>query len=82
MKTVSYSEARQRLSELCGLVAERDETVIITRREKEAVVMISMEKYSKITRLVNDMTNNLRLSTDGERLLASADLPRAEKERA
>ena len=77
MKAVSFSEARQNLNDLCCLVSDRDETVIITRRDKADVVMMSMEKYSKFVRLINDMTNNLRLGTDGARLLASADLPRA-----
>lgn len=79
MKTVSYSEARQNLSELCELVAESNETVIVTRRDKQDVVLMSMAKYSKFTRLIDDMTNNLRLGTDGERLVASADLPRVEE---
>lgn len=78
MKTVSYSEARQGLSQLCSLVADSNETVIITRRDKQDVVLMSMAKYSKFTRLIDDMTNNLRLGTDGRRLVASADLPEME----
>ena len=74
MKTVSYSEARQNLSELCELKL----LASIDSRQQD-VVLMSMAKYSKFTRLIDDMTNNLRLGTDGERLVASADLPRVEE---
>ena len=39
MKAVSFSDARQNLNDLCSLVSDRDETVIITRRDKADVVM-------------------------------------------
>jgi prevent-host-death family protein len=80
MKTVSYSDARQNLSQLCTQVAEQDETIIITRRDKQDVVMLSMEKYSKFMRIFNDMTNNLQIGASGDKLYATADLPCNESE--
>ena len=75
MKTVAYSEARQRLKDICDDVAQNNETVIITRRDDKDVVMLSMEKYSKFLQIFNDMTNGLKLSAAENKLMATADLP-------
>ena len=75
MKTVSYSEARQHLKEICGEVAEQNETVIVTRRDGQDVVMLSVEKYSKFMRIFDDMTNGLQISASDKKLIATADLP-------
>jgi prevent-host-death family protein len=80
MKTVSYSDARQNLSDLCSQVAEQDETIIITRRDKQDVVLLSMEKYSKFMRIFNEMTNDLQIGTAGDKLYATASLPHQKKE--
>lgn len=75
MKTVAYSEARQHLKELCDEITTKDETVILTRRDGQDVVMLSMEKYSKFLKIFNDMTNGLKLSISGRKLMATAELP-------
>lgn len=75
MKTVSYSEARQHLKKICDEVAEQNETVIVTRRDGQDVVMLSVEKYSKFMRIFDDMTNGLQISASDKKLIATADLP-------
>ena len=75
MRTVAYSDARQHLKDICDEVSQKDETIIITRRDGRDVVMLSMEKYSKFLRIFNDMTNGLKLSITDQKLTATADLP-------
>ena len=75
MRTVAYSDARQHLKEICDKVSENNETVIITRRAGRDVVLLSMEKYSKFLRVIDDMTNGLKLSITDQKLTATADLP-------
>ena len=75
MRTVAYSDARQHLKDICDEVSQKDETIIITRRDGRDVVMLSMEKYSKFLRIFNDMTNGLKLSSSDHKLTATADLP-------
>ena len=75
MRTVAYSDARQHLKDICDEVSQKDETIIITRRDGRDVVMLSMEKYSKFLRIFNDMTNGLKLSAVDHKLTATADLP-------
>ena len=75
MRTVAYSDARQHLKEICDKVSENNETVIITRRDGRDVVLLSMEKYSKLLRVIDDMTNGLKLSITDQKLTATADLP-------
>ncbi len=75
MRTVAYSDARQHLKDICDEVSQKDETIIITRRDGRDVVMLSMEKYSKFLRIFNDMTNGLKLSAADHKLTATADLP-------
>ena len=56
MQTINISEAGARLPELCRIVAEDDEQVVLTR-EKGNVVMISMdewEDYTETVRLLKD----------------------------
>ena len=75
MRTVAYSDARQHLKDICDEVSQKDETIIITRRDGRDVVMLSMEKYSKFLRIFNDMTNGLKLSAADQKLTETADLP-------
>ena len=63
------------MKDICDEVSQKDETIIITRRDGRDVVMLSMEKYSKFLRIFNDMTNGLKLSAADHKLTATADLP-------
>lgn len=46
MEAITYTEARNRLAETLDRVAENHEPVIITRRGRQAVVMLSLEDYN------------------------------------
>lgn len=47
----NYSTVRQNLKAFCDKVVEEDEDLIITRKEHSDVVMMSLERYSKIMQL-------------------------------
>jgi len=45
MKTISYARARSKLAETMEKVCDDHAPVIITRRSKRSVVMLSLEDY-------------------------------------
>lgn len=48
MLAVNYSTYRSRLKEFCDRVINDSETVIVTRKNEENVVMMSLEEYNNI----------------------------------
>jgi antitoxin YefM len=46
MEAITYTEARNRLAETIDRVTANHEPVIITRRGREAVVMLSLEDFN------------------------------------
>jgi antitoxin YefM len=46
MEAITYTEARNRLAETIDRITENHEPVIITRRGRQAVVMLSLEDYN------------------------------------
>ena len=63
MFTIYYSEARKNLKQLCDQVAAKDETAIITRRDNEDVVLISMERYSRLMRLIEQKLSQVNVES-------------------
>lgn len=51
MMTENYSTVRQNLKAFCDKVSEENEDLIITRKEHQDVVMMSLERYSQIMEL-------------------------------
>ena len=49
VKTIAFTEARARLSELLDEVNERHEHIVITRHGRPAGVVLSSEDYDAIT---------------------------------
>lgn len=50
----NYSNVRQNLKMFCDLVVEKNEELIITRREGKNVVVMSLDKYNSLVRFQND----------------------------
>ena len=48
MITENYSTVRQNLKAFCDRVAEENVDLIVTRKEHSDVVMMSLERYSRI----------------------------------
>jgi len=48
MKSKTYTEARERLSDIIEKVCEDHEPLIITKRRDKAVVMMSLEDYESL----------------------------------
>lgn len=49
MKSITYTEAREKLSDTINKVCENHDTVTITKRRNTAVVMMSLEDYESLT---------------------------------
>ena len=67
MIAINYSTARENLKKYCDMVTNDFETIIITRKQDENVVIISEAEY-------NNLMENLYVRSDGDdydRLLKS-----------
>lgn len=69
MQAISYTRARGDLAKTMERVCEDHDPVIITRRNKNAVVMMSLDDYESL----NETSYLLRNPKNAERLLASID---------
>ncbi len=67
MKSKTYTEAREKLSDLIEKVCEDHDPLIITKRRDRAVVMMSLEDYESL----KETTYLLRSPRNARRLLES-----------
>ena len=67
MKSKTYTEAREKLSELIENVCEDHEPYIITKRRDKAVVMMSLEDFDSL----KETAYLLRSPKNARRLLES-----------
>lgn len=51
MQTVNYSTLRNNLKSYCDRAVEENETFIVTRREHQDVVLMSLDKYNNLMRI-------------------------------
>jgi antitoxin YefM len=52
MDTIPFSSARAKLEELMDRVCEKHEPLIITRKGKQSVIIMSLEDYRMITEVL------------------------------
>jgi antitoxin YefM len=67
MKSKTYTEARERLSDIIEKVCEDHDPIIITKRRDKAVVMMSLEDYESL----KETSYLLRSPRNARRLLES-----------
>ena len=67
MKAISYTSARNNLARTINEVCEDHDPVIITRRNRAAVIMLSLEDYESL----NETGYLLKSPKNAKRLLAS-----------
>lgn len=67
MKSKTYTEAREKLSDLIEKVCEDHDPLIITKRRDKAVVMISLEDYESL----EETSYLLKSPRNAQRLLES-----------
>ena len=66
MQTISFSQIRQNLATTIDAVVHNHSPLIITRQNKESVVMISLDDYRSIEEtayLMQSVTNASRLNS-------------------
>jgi len=51
MLAVNYSTIRSNLKEYCDMVTDENETVIVTRKGKKNVVVLSLEEYNELNKV-------------------------------
>ncbi len=54
MLAVNYATIRNNFKEYCDAAAERNETVIVTRKDEKNVVIMSLEQYNQITKAAHN----------------------------
>ena len=55
MLAVNYSTIRSKLKDYCDKATEDNETVIVTRKDEKNVVLISLEQYNEIMKVVRNV---------------------------
>ncbi|MCI7403959.1 MAG: type II toxin-antitoxin system Phd/YefM family antitoxin [Pyramidobacter sp.] len=48
MLAVSYSTIRTKLKDYCDAAVNNDETIIVTRKNEENVVLLSLDSYNRL----------------------------------
>lgn len=54
MLAVNYSTIRKNLKYYCDKVTDEHETVIVTRKDEKNVVIISLEEYNAMQKLIKN----------------------------
>ncbi|MBQ6066833.1 MAG: type II toxin-antitoxin system Phd/YefM family antitoxin [Clostridia bacterium] len=54
MLAVNYSTIRKNLKSYCDRVTDENETVIVTRKDEKNVVLISLEEWNELQRIVRN----------------------------
>lgn len=54
MLAVNYSTIRNHLKDYCDTVTEKNETVIVTRKDEKNVVLISLEQYNQMVKAAHN----------------------------
>jgi len=67
MKSITYTEAREKLAEMIRTVCRDHAPVIITRKRSDSVVMVSLEDYESLI----DTSYLLKSPKNARRLLES-----------
>ena len=65
-KTVPFTEARARLTELLDEVTERHEHVVITRNGRPAAVVLSSDEYAALAETLEVLEDDEALQALGE----------------
>lgn len=55
MLAVNYSTIRSKLKDYCDKATEDNETVIVTRKDEKNVVLISLEQYNELMKVVRNV---------------------------
>ena len=61
MLAVNYSTIRSKLKEYCDRATDEMETVIITRKNEKNVVLVSLEQYNQMMKLLKNAENQRNL---------------------
>lgn len=54
MLAVNYTTIRNNLKDYCDAATDNNETVIVTRKNKKNVVIMSLEQYNQIMKAAHD----------------------------
>lgn len=54
MLTVNYSTIRNKLKNYCDEATDNNQTIIVTRKAERNVVILSLEKYNRLMKIVQN----------------------------
>ena len=54
MLAVNYSTIRNKLKNYCDEATDNNQTIIVTRKAERNVVILSLEKYNRLMRIVQN----------------------------
>lgn len=68
MLAANYTSLRNNLKDYCDKVCDTKETLIITRKADRNVVMMSLERYSELEKLINNAQYLIMLAESDKQL--------------
>ena len=68
MLAANYTSLRNNLKDYCDQVCETRDTLIVTRKSNRNVVMMSLERYNELERLINNAQYLAKLDRADEQL--------------
>lgn len=54
MLAVNYTSMRNNMKAYCDLVCQDDETIIVTRKSEKNVVLVSLERYNQMEKMLRN----------------------------
>ena len=68
MLAANYTSLRNNLKDYCDQVCDTRDTLIVTRKADRNVVMMSLERYNEIERLINNAKYLAMLAESNQQL--------------
>ncbi len=68
MLAVNYSTLRNNLKDYCDQATDRNETIIVTRKDEKNVVIISAENYNQLVRTAHNAEYLAKLDRSMEQI--------------
>ena len=75
MVVANYTTVRNNLKEYCDMVTDKDETIIVTRKQDRNVVILSLDRYNAMDRELRNAFYLEKLDRAFDQLYAGKGTP-------
>ena len=68
MVAANYTSVRNNLKSYCDLASDRDETIIVTRKDEKNIVLISLDRFNEMEKQIRNLQYLAKLDRSFEQL--------------